>query len=175
MPVHLSRREIEEALDPQTVRVFQLLYVALTAGVLIVLGMVLVRHLGLGPEGKPTAGSVSLIRTLSGVNGLGVLLAYGLGQIFFRRNIRAAQSEPDKNASSLIEALRSAIVLRLAIAEGSALLGLAVCFLGTADGTLREFPDYWWNLLSPAAFLALVIFTFPTRSKLADVLTRPAD
>jgi hypothetical protein len=162
--------ELTRSVNEQTVRGLQVLQVAMMAGPIFFAGAVLFK--AAMPDATPTGSpeSVSLMKTLSAINLLLALIAYRLGPVIFRWRLRTAARVSGGEADTLLEALRSGWIVRLGLAEGAAVFGAAVCFLGQANGILRTFPVYWFNLLTVAAVVVFGAATFPTRTRLVEAL-----
>jgi hypothetical protein len=166
---NVGTQELRQAVDEATVRALRIMQVAMGVGVLVFSGFVLARG---ASGGGTTAGPpepVGLVQGLSLANLLVALTVYAAAGPLFRVRIRAARLR--SSAQDVAEALRGAWILRLALTEGSALFGAAVCYLAVGNGVLPGVPVYWANLLPVAAFLAFSAATFPTRERLVVALS----
>ena len=65
------------------------------------------------------------------------------------------------------ERLTVAFILRAAMREGAALLGLVVAFLCAQNGVLRLYPAYWANCAPFVLFLVFAKAHWPTAQNLA--------
>lgn len=163
----VSRHEIREALDESTVRGMQIMQLALTVGVVLFTAFTVGRSIfspqsAVSGTGPPDAG---LLRTLSTANVALLVGAVVFGHLLFRARISSGATD----VAAAVAALRAAILLRLALLEGAALFGVAICFLATTSGPPAD-PAIWLNLVSPAAFVLFSAATFPTRERLASIL-----
>lgn len=164
----VTAHEIRQALDEPTVRGIQVLQLGLTVGVVLFAAVTYARaELLAHPATDAAPPDESYLRLLSVANAALLLGAFVAGSFLFR--MRTAP-KPGDTAAARIEALRAATILRLALFEGAALFGVAVCFLATQAGP-PAYPTVWLNLLSPAAFVAFSVATFPNRERLTAVLT----
>ena len=66
--------------------------------------------------------------------------------------------------------MRQAEIVRLALWEGPATLGLVVCFLGALSGDLAAQPLYWLNASTAALFLWNAWSLFPTVERLRGLI-----
>jgi len=162
----VSRHEIREALDQETVRVLQVMQLALTMGVLLFTAFTVARAWLFPARGPGTSLAPAALRTLTTANAAVLLGAFAFGHLIFRSRL----SFRSRNVAASVAALRAAILLRLALLEGAALFGVVVCFLATGSGPPAD-PRVWLNLASPAAFLLFSAVTFPTRERLAALLS----
>ena len=150
---------------PDEVRGLQVLTLAMVAGALLLLMVTVVLH-ATSPAGELAAGEddLSLFLILSGVNAVLFASAWTLGFGIYRfltRDLARAAS-----AYELWSRLRSAAILRLALLEGSALFGVAVCLLGVVQGAATGRPWIWANAAPAVLFSVLTILTFPTAERL---------
>jgi hypothetical protein len=75
---------------------------------------------------------------------------------------------PANPADRCLLVILGATVLRLAMLEGAALLGLVICLLGAVSGEIYARPIYWLNATSALAFVLFSAWTFPGRDRLMD-------
>jgi hypothetical protein len=61
----------------------------------------------------------------------------------------------------------AAFIIRAAMREGAALLGLVVAFLCAQQGVLRLYPAYWANAAPFVLFLVFAKMHWPTAENLA--------
>lgn len=98
------------------------------------------------------------------------LAAIAAGEFMWRRGVRAIAE-----SSSADAAVATAFILRLALREGAAMLGLVVCFLAARNGVLRAYPAYWVNAAPAALFLFFLWARWPSldnlRSQVKDALS----
>lgn len=147
---------------------------ALTMGVVsfaLVLGML--RAGGFGSSAEPTEGGLSTVRMLGGVVLLLSVSAVVASLFAFAAILRAERvaaivrgEDAGEGAARLLDLVRTAYILRLAILEAPAMLGLVVCLLATMNGALASRPALWLNALPAALLVAFSLATFPTRDRL---------
>ncbi len=117
---------------------------------------------------SPTPESLRTINLLTTI-----AMAYTVGGIFlselmWRAKLRAASPE------TLVESVTAAFILRTALREGAALLGVAVVLLAAQGGILRLYPAYWADFAPAALFGTYLWAHWPTaanlKQELAEVL-----
>ncbi len=167
--------EIREQLTSERIRIFQILHGSLAGGVLMFMLVVLavaMKGTEVLPGVPPDPGPVPM---LSWVNAAMLVSCVGVGSFAFRTLFNRSKCEEglqgaDNVGAHLIGLLQIAWIVRLAMFEGVALVGLFTCFLGVSSGFLAAEPVYWLNLVSPLSFLAFSAANFPTRDRLAAVI-----
>ncbi len=114
--------------------------------------------------------SARLINILTMVTMAWSLAGILAGEFMWRRAVRAIARPADADAG-----VQTAFVIRLALREGTALLGLVACFLAAQNGVLRAFPAYWVNAAPAALFLFFLYAQWPSldnlRSQVRDALS----
>jgi hypothetical protein len=85
----------------------------------------------------------------------------------FVRRIRATKGQP---AAERLAALRGAMIFRLAMLEGPALFGIALCYLATSQGP-PENRAMWIGLIPAGLFVFYGVVSFPNRERLTALLT----
>lgn len=95
---------------------------------------------------------------------------YAVAGMLFTRTVRRP-ADPDAPPGEAFVRLRGALIVRLALIETPATMGLMICLLGALWGVLRSEPAYWLNLFSTAVFLLFAVRTFPTRSGIEYLLS----
>jgi len=159
--------QLREAVNDPLVRGLRILQLALMAGALLFAGSVFLMMTLRGDE-TPGVPQGSLMRMLTAANLAWMVVAHAAGAWLFRRRMEAA---PPDDASGAVGALREAWIVRLALAEGSALFGSAACMMAVLGGTLPAQPVWWVNLVPVAVFTAFGAVTLPDRDRLLAVLS----
>lgn len=168
----LSRSAFESALTPAHVMTSQVIQGAMISGVLTFTLAVAFMYTRSGML-MPGATDLETIRTLTIVHLIFLVVNLGLSFFFTQRLFSPegmkdalASDDPDAAAQRCVMQQRTALIARLAVLEGSAFFGLAVCMIGAMNGVLHETPAYWINLLSPFLLISYGIATFPSRERL---------
>lgn len=73
-----------------------------------------------------------------------------------------------KSAEPSLASWQTSMIARHAPLEGSALLGLVVCFLAAPTGALAARPALWLNALPAVFFWAMVARNWPTQAAYED-------
>jgi len=111
---------------------------------------------------------MSIVHAL--VAGLAWALTPLLTALQRRRTLQSARTGGGSPAERAVAALRGAVILRLALLEAPALLGLIICLLAVATGQMREQGLYWLNAVSAVLFIAFAALSFPTRERVETLL-----
>jgi len=180
-PLTLTRTHFEAALTPGLLRTMTIMQAALVFGPLLYVIPVFVLF-NAGSVIPPGPDEFLLANILSIINGATLLTAGSVGSFLFHQMFSSdwLETVPDENPVTLafiaVGRLRSAMILRLALFEGAAFLGITVCLLAMINGVLDAEPAYWLNLGSLALFAAFGILTFPKKERLIgwfeEMLTR---
>lgn len=115
------------------------------------------------PARTPLPGARELLPILSAVNALVAVVIYPLSSMLFR-------GVPGTTGADAEARLRSAVIARAALREGSGLLGATVCIIGALRGALAARPLFWLNMLTPLVFVAVTLLNLPTEASLQDLL-----
>jgi F0F1-type ATP synthase membrane subunit c/vacuolar-type H+-ATPase subunit K len=170
----ISRTAFEAALTPAQVMTSQLVQGALMMGVVLFSLGVAFFH-SQAPLVEPGEAETDTVRLLSFIH-LGLLVvnvgvSHFLAQrVFSPEALNGVPGSKDVHAlaEKAVMQQRSAMVIRMALIEGSAFFGLVICMLGVSNGVFRVAPEYWINLLSPFMLVAFGIATFPTKERLVS-------
>ncbi len=177
MPAFLDTHAFRSRTTDNHVRVLRIVFGALALGVvtfviIIVAGTYVARGVA------PSEANLNLIKWLTAC----VMLLMVAGIIVFNRipawlltEVRLQQllnaPEDEDHLSRIVEGihlhLRSTEILRMAVLESIAIVGLVVCVLGIALGVLPAYAFYWINLSPAALFIAMIVFTFPGVDRLS--------
>jgi len=160
------RRQLESSKD---LLGLQILTGACAMGALLFLAMTLALSAS-GIEEAPRDEDLVLFPILSGVNAVMFASCFTLGFLFYRLGTRSLGRAA--SAAELFATLRGAAILRLALLEGSALLGVVVCFLGVLQGAVAKQPLIWANAAPAVIFILFTLATFPTRERVIELFSR---
>jgi hypothetical protein len=161
-------------IQPEQLRPLQIIHFALAGGVSIFLVVTMI--LTGSPVVVPPGGE-DLLTVLSMVHAIAFIAAIAIGRFLYDSQLRRdrlqsmAQGVSEQAARDLVLGLlRRVTIVRLALLEGAAFFGLAVVLIAKMTGVVTEAPVYWLNALSSVIFIGFVVFTFPTRDKINDLL-----
>ncbi len=172
-PINLN--DSTRLVDPGRLLKLQIVCAALVGGLVICAGAVIFIYSRHGAEHAViTDEKISLISLLSLVHAILAILCYAAGILLFRRKVETA---PDRQSGSghplsAFAIISTAVIVRLAVLEGAAQLGLVVCLIASMAGVLRYAPIFWLNLLSTVLFLIFASLTFPTRPRVEYLVGR---
>ncbi len=157
----MGSREFEAELA-QTARLLRVMAGAMAGG--IALGSAVVALFVMrGAPVEPGPGDFSMVRLLTIIHAVLAVALHGAAGPAYDLLLR-------RRPGGEFKALRSAEVARLALGEGPALLGLAVCLIAGIRGVLQAEPAYWANAASPLLFLIFVSSRWPTEERLRETV-----
>ncbi len=132
----------------QTLKIIQIITLALSAGV-VIFGVVAVVMLGALKE-EPTSQLISLIAL--GFAGVGYLLHLVLPKILVQNFL---QQNPDPDDNKFMEIFQSKTIIGLALLEGAAFFNLVACIL----------EHHWWSLAVAAGLVLWMLAMFPNKQR----------
>ncbi|WP_456426373.1 hypothetical protein [Rhodocaloribacter sp.] len=166
-----TREAFRAALTPAAVRTLQVIFITIATGVGLFAVVVVALFWSQTGEVEPTETQVSLVRFLTLAHVLTAATVYLFaGPLVYRKVLE--KEAPDAGAQGgeeVLKRIRTAEIVRLALFEGVAMLGLFACLMGAIFGVFREAPVYWLNLLSSFVLLGFVGRNFPTADRLEAV------
>ena len=92
-------------------------------------------------------------------------LSRAMGKTFRGPTGQAVKDPPGK----CLAIIRTATILRLALLDAGATLGLATCLVAQAMGVLGEQPAYWANVATTPILVAYAALTFPTAARVRGI------
>lgn len=179
VPLH----NFQQALTPARLREMRTVYIALGAGVLV-FGFVIWNVSTVATGRMPTEDDLGMMMILSIVHVVFALSVYAVSNFIYNLQFRPSRLERtaqegvyDPRSRRVIEdpavnclmIIRVAAVIRLALLEGAAFFGLAICMIGVQRGVMRVEPAYWLNVLSSVVMLAFVAVAFPTKDRVEEI------
>jgi hypothetical protein len=161
--------EFRQSLGAGSVRSLAIVQGALGAGIFLFAVIVLGISAAFSTRAsEPPPGSALLMQILTLAHLAVAAVLYPLAHVLFGRILsgerlrKAAQGGP----GGVLSLMRTAILVRLAMYEWVAFIGLTVCLVGAIQGILEVQPVYWVNGVSAAVMLLFVVRTFPTKERL---------
>jgi hypothetical protein len=161
-------------IQPEQLRPLQIIHFALAAGVFVFLVVTMFL------PGSPVLlrpGVDDVLTILSMVHVIAFISAFAIGLFMYESQLRRDRLQSMGQGLSeqaardqVLGLLRRVTIVRLALLEGAAFFGLAVVLIAKMTGVANEAPVYWLNALSAVIFIGFVMFTFPTRDKINDLL-----
>jgi len=153
--------------QPSTIpflQTLQIIHVALGMGIIMFCCIVL--YLVTNGTATSAGADPATARIMSWIH-IGVAVSsYPMAVIAFTMTIHGVRRSIVKGGSIATAGakLQAAYIVRLALFEGVAIVGLIAVLL-SGQAVLQEQPAYWANLVSAAAFLLFLAMTFPTRGR----------
>ncbi len=172
-PRSLTNVQFANALTPQSVQITRVIHAAIMAGPVFFLMIIIALSSQQTGGVPPLPSNVEIINTLSmvhvGIALAAFLLSSYLSAALFSPDRLGGEEEPmtaEMLASKCVVLQRSAAIARLALLEGAAFFGLAICLLGVVNHVIQAEPSYWLNATSTGFFLIYAATVFPTRESL---------
>ena len=98
------------------------------------------------------------------------LTVYPLTNIVYRMVVVSGKDKVglkgEKAAMAHLGQIRSAEIVRMAMYEGVAMLGLVTCLIAITNGVLYDHPIYWLNLVTSLAMVGFAALNFPNSDRL---------
>ena len=134
------------------IRIIQIVYAALMAGIAFFAGMSLLLNLLQGPSiDDATMNSALMVISVVFLGNIPI------GIVLFKKRLETTESQ---NLDEKLATYRGAMIVRAALMEGSGFFGI-VCFLLTGNNGF---------ILLAAIILAIIAYFFPTRERMATEL-----
>jgi hypothetical protein len=172
----ITRTDFEQALPEPSLRSMQMIHIALPLGpVLFAIAINVVSFTLAGV--RPTGADFEMMTMMSVVHAVFALTTLLGSEAAFRwltdarRSMGSATDTPRLLVAQYVNRFRSASIVRLAMLEGAAFLGLSVCVIGLTRGVLDAEPMYWLNIGSTVILIAIAVWKFPTRERVISTLT----
>ncbi len=165
--------EFRAVLTRESVRQIRILQIALTAAPIVFFGGAVALSF-LQTAARPL--DPDMLPTLSLVNGGLALLSYAGAFLFSSLHFSPARvrsfifsADAGSRAGRCLILIRNAVILRLAMLEGAAFFGVAVCLIAVTSGNTAGTPEYWLNAAPVLILLLTSAATFPTEERLVGV------
>lgn len=174
----LDFEEFKKAITPQHIFTFHIIYIALLLGTSLFLGMLLFAAYS-NRHSYDYADSGRLLSLLTIIHVIMAIPAYVLSFIIYQyltnpKNLNKGPVSIQTFTSEqrYLQKIFSAHIIRAAFFEGVAFFGMVICFVGAADGVIQLEHVYWLNLFSYVALAVLIVWTFPSRSRLEEIFKK---
>jgi len=179
----ISTAEFTKDLTSDQLRVGMIIQAALGLGTLFFFSAVLIVAF-LRQSTLANTDSVDLLTTLTLANIIMFVALSSVGQFVYRSRFSAKQLESaysndlhDREGTIItatpaikaISFIRTSMLIRTALFEGSTFFGLAVLMIAATNGLLLSVSWLWINVAPLIIFIALIVFTFPTRDRLVSI------
>jgi hypothetical protein len=157
---------IAQNVDKNTLLGMRIISLSFVGGVVMFLAITVLFYFMEKPETLNEVALTSIASTLTIVTFAYLIVAIPLSVLLFKKTLKTHKRD---NPTVLIGNIRSAMLVRLAILEGGALLALVTILLAVMDGYIYASPIVWINLV-PVAYFALHVFAnFPTVDRIAGI------
>jgi len=167
--------ELEDYLIPQVLKPMQILTTAIGFAPVMFLLIIVILFLNSEPGSGGYASRIVLILSLANIV---VWLSIGMvSKFLFNKMMKTSfddlQSFPPlrkkqlNEQSVLIEKFlgntKNALIIRFALMEGSALIGLIAVLFAVLEGSIISNPVYWINLFSFLSFIFTLVRFYPSK------------
>jgi len=172
----VTLEDFQKVLTPQSIRVLQVIYIALGAAVFIYTVIAVASYFIF--QENDQAADPSVVRTLTFIHFLLLPIIFYLAKYLYDRlfpshrfsqlpvmNSTDRRDFPVPAAEYLLAVIRTSSIVRLALLEGLAIFGITICFLGAMQGVLQQYPIYWLNMISVVIFEMVICIEFPFHQK----------
>ena len=173
----VTLEDFQKVLTPQSIRVLQVIFAALATGVFI-FALIAISGFFIFQKDYQTP-DPSVIRILTIVHFIIFLVIFYISKYLYDHLFQSNrfsqlpevtsvnyQNLPMSLAENLLAMIRSSSIVRMALLEVPAMFGLTICFMGSLQGVLQQYPVYWINMISAVVFEMIIYIEFPTRQKL---------
>lgn len=170
-----SDGEIVSAMTPSYLRPLGIIHVAISMAPIFFAAAIVFVMLTMPPL-VATPSDISLIDVLSILNLVILASAWFVGSFIFQKMVASgisseiAGNDQTLRAEVILAALKSGLIVRLAMLEGSAVFGLTVCLLGVMRGVLPGESIYWFNLVPITFLIAYSVSNFPSSGRILSIL-----
>lgn len=174
---NLSLDDFRAALTPSQISGMQIIQAFLAFGVVLFAGVVVLMYLSLGsPErdlpqdfAVQTIGLMTVVHLVLAI--VIYLVAPRIENIIYKqaKNNSDARTTTIALAGQALGVIRTARIVRLALYEGVALLGLVICYLAMTMNVMVAHPVYWVNAATAAIMAGYVVLTFPNPERLTAI------
>lgn len=159
---------LAEGLNEGTARALRLIAAGMGACMLALAGVAAWFALSPGAE-PPAPGDVRLVNGLTTAVMGWTLATVIAGELLWRRALRRVD-----HPARADDAVKAGFILRVALREGPAALGLALVAFAGREGVLRAYPAYWVNAVPAALFLGFLAARWPTLESLRAEIVEKA-
>lgn len=174
---NLSLDDFRAALTRPQISSMQIIQAFLAFGVVLFAGVVVLMNISLGsPERElPQDFAVQTIWLMTVVHLVLAVIIYlaapRIENLIYKqaKNNTATTATAIPLAVQALGVMRTARIVRLALYEGVALLGLVICYLAMTMNVLVAHPLYWVNAATAVIMIAYVISTFPNAERLTTI------
>ena len=182
----VSLFDFKKALDQASVRVFQIIFIGLTAGVVVFSFVVFIVSLQ-NNNAMYNNEMIPLLNVISIINFVIAISSIMIGKFISDRQFSESTLQSavkldytDKQGSSLnltpaqkcVSVIRTASLIRLATMEGAAFFGLITTMQVVQNGIGIIEPIYYANILSILPLFIYVVTNFPSVERIEEIFQK---
>ncbi len=172
MALRLSPGELENKITNEKLRPVQIISIALATGVIIFFIICYVlysMHMVNAQPGNisPKILNVLLYALIAICAGM-YSAAFKLPDIIINKSVEALKNSNDTNETLVDKLLglhRTYTIIRYAMLEGTALIGLVILIISITSGEIYVNSLYWLTALPALIFVSIIGLSFPTKEK----------
>jgi len=170
--------ELRQLLTPACIRTMQIIHLSIMSGATFFF-LFIVFMFFTGRAGAETDfGAVDTVNTISFLNAALFVSCLFMskfldGWYYSEKRIEAAAAGvSDRDAASFyIGMVRTGKIIRMAVLEAPAFVGLVACYMAIDSGVMLQYSHYWLNAASYFGFIYLLASDFPTQDNIIGVFT----
>lgn len=155
-------------MDAKELRPIKMIYAAFTAGASVFAVVAVGLAYFHAPTNPPNASQLHVANVISLGAGVVVLLLWKMARLIFRRMLTSTDAAAPPGAARL----RQAYLIRLALYDAAAFVGLFAFLLDGLIGAFRQNPVYALTLTPFLTFITIAASTYPTPQSVQAVLER---
>ncbi len=170
---NLSRQKLEEELTPEMLKPLQIIFLALTSGIIIFFLIVLYVFLNNSPDESQMYYDTEVDNILLITFVVFFIVIMFMSKIFPEKLFEAGneQSEnilktDDSDVKKAVSILTTYFIIRLSMMEGVTLFGLIILLITALSGALHVNLIYWIGIIPMFIFIGFSISSFPTKEKI---------
>jgi hypothetical protein len=172
MAIRLSPGELENKITSEKLRPVQIISIALATGVIIFFIICFILYSMQTVDAQ--SGNLSsefmnvLVYALIAICAGMYSAAFKLPDIQISKSVEAlknSQETGDSLVDKLLGLHRIYMIIRYALMEGTALIGLVILIISITSGAVYSNSMYWLTALPALIFVAFIAFSFPTKEK----------
>ena len=169
----VTRTDLENAFTDPVIRLLRLLHISFPMGPVVFAVVMSLIDLSSGSM-RPRDQEFEILTLMSMVHLVVALLALIISEAVYRwfvsvDRINATPEEsPQILAARCVNNTRTATIVRLAILEVAAMIGLVIVLISMMRGVLQIQPLYWLNGLSTFVMVGISAWNFPSRQRLIE-------
>jgi hypothetical protein len=177
---NISYDDFEKSLPAGYLKTLQIISLAIGAGIVMFLFVVVILYsTTTQPQLQPSEETESILSLAHAVIFISTFFLsrfiYGMiisGKMNQLQNLNqySRQKSSENDFNMLLQKIRTAEIVRLALLEAPAMFGLVVILICVTSGVIFYEPVYWLNFLSGVVLWGMIYINFPTKDKLFETM-----